>query len=446
MFKKILIANRGEIALRVIRSCRDMSIISVGVYSTADSDAMHSLLSDESICIGPPRARDSYLNKNNILQAACNVGAEAIHPGYGFLSEDVEFSRMCERCGITMIGPRPEAVELLGDKAKARETAKKANCPVIPGSDGPVKSVQEAKKIAAKIGYPVMLKAVSGGGGRGIRMIETPEMLEKVYTPARMEAKECFGDDRVYVEKCILSPRHIEVQILADNFGNVVYMYERDCSLQRRHQKFLEECPSLAISDAMRKEMGEAAVRVAKSAGYTNAGTVEFLLDKDNRYYFMEMNTRIQVEHTITEQLTGKDIVRQQIRIAAGLPLDFKQENIFMHGHVIELRINAEDPYRNFAPCPGKIVALNLPGGIGVRVDTAIYQGYTIPPYYDSMIAKLVISGRNRIEAIERAKRALAEFIIDGVATNIEFLKTVLDNELFLSGKANVDFMESFAF
>lgn len=446
MFKKILIANRGEIALRVIRSCRDMSIISVGVYSTADSDAMHSLLSDESICIGPPRARDSYLNKNNILQAACNVGAEAIHPGYGFLSEDVEFSRMCERCGITMIGPRPEAVELLGDKAKARETAKKANCPVIPGSDGPVKSVQEAKKIAAKIGYPVMLKAVSGGGGRGIRMIETPEMLEKVYTPARMEAKECFGDDRVYVEKCILSPRHIEVQILADNFGNVVYMYERDCSLQRRHQKFLEECPSLAISDAMRKEMGEAAVRVAKSAGYTNAGTVEFLLDKDNRYYFMEMNTRIQVEHTITEQLTGKDIVRQQIRIAAGLPLDFKQENIFMHGHVIELRINAEDPYRNFAPCPGKIVALNLPGGIGVRVDTAIYQGYTIPPYYDSMIAKLIISGRNRIEAIERAKRALAEFIIDGVATNIEFLKTVLDNELFLSGKANVDFMESFAF
>lgn len=441
-----MIANRGEIALRVIRSCRDMSIISVGVYSTADSEAMHALLADQSVCIGSARAKDSYLNKNSILQAACSLGVDAIHPGYGFLSEDVEFSRMCEQCGIVMIGPRPEAVELLGDKAKARATAKAAGCPVIPGSDGEISGLEEALQIAEKIGYPVMLKAVSGGGGRGIRMIETPEKLEKAYAAARMEAKECFGDDRVYIEKCILGPRHIEVQILADNFGNVVYMYERDCSLQRRHQKFLEECPSPILSDKLRTEMGEAAVKVARQANYTNAGTVEFLLDKDNRFYFMEMNTRIQVEHAITEQLTNKDIVRQQIRIAANLPLDFKQENVFMHGHVMELRINAEDPRRNFAPCPGTITALNIPGGIGVRADTAIYQGYTIPPFYDSMIAKLIISGRNRTEAIERAKRALAEFIIDGITTNIEFLKAVLDDEAFLAGRANVDFMESFDF
>lgn len=441
MIKKILIANRGEIALRVIRTCRDMQIISVAVYSTADEDAMHTCLADKSICIGGPRARDSYLNKNNILQAACSLGVDAIHPGYGFLSEDYEFVKMCEDCGIKLIGPSSAAIKLLGDKVMARMTAKKANCPVVPGSDNPLKDLDEAVELADSIGYPVMLKAVSGGGGRGIRKIDNKEDLIKNFPVARQEAQECFGDDRVYMEKCILNPRHIEVQILADNFGNVVHLFERDCSMQRRHQKVIEECPAIKIPEMVKRKMWSAAVRVAKQAGYTNAGTVEFLLDEKNQFYFMEMNTRIQVEHTITEKITGVDIVQEQIKIANGEKLSFRQNELLKNGHAIEFRINAEDVERGFIPVPGEVRALNFPGGIGVRLDTAVYQECSISPFYDSMIAKLIVHGQTREEAIARARRALSEFIIEGVPTNIEYLKRILNNKEYLEGGCNIDFM-----
>lgn len=443
MIRKILIANRGEIALRVIRACRDMEIISVAVYSQADEDAIHTLLADQSICIGSARSKDSYLNKNNIIQAACSLGVDAIHPGYGFLSEDPEFAKMCEDCGIIYVGPSSKVISMLGDKVVARITAKRARCPVVPGSDGALTDLQQAKTLAKEIGFPVMLKAVSGGGGRGIRRVDDLESLEKVYSLAKNEARECFGDDRIYMEKCIVSPRHIEVQILADSHGNVVHLFERDCSMQRRHQKVVEEAPSILVPDMVRKKICDSAVRVAKMSGYTGAGTVEFLLDNKNNFYFMEMNTRIQVEHTITEQITGIDIVREQIKIANGERLSFRQTDLSIKGHAIEFRINAEDTEKNFMPVPGKVETLNFPNGIGVRIDAAIYQDYTIPPFYDSMIAKLIVSGDTRQEAIARAKRALSEFIIDGVPTNVDYLSRLLNNEDYLKGGCDIDYMST---
>ena len=397
MFKKVLIANRGEIAVRIIRACRELGVRTVAVFSEPDRDSLHAMIADEAICIGPAKSADSYLNIKAILAACELTGAEAVHPGFGFLSENAGFARMCARCGVTFIGPSPEAMTLMGDKATAKQTMKKAGVPVVPGSDGLIESVEEAKALAEEIGYPVMVKASAGGGGRGIRRVDRPEDLEDAIVNAKQEAKSFFGDDGVYLEKFIVDPRHVEIQLLADQYGNTVYLGERDCSLQRRNQKMVEECPSPIMTPELRARMGEAAVRAAKACGYENAGTVEFLLSGD-QFYFMEMNTRIQVEHPVTEFVTGVDLVKMQIRIAAGEELPFKQEDIRLTGHAIECRINAENPAQGFRPSPGRITALHMPGGPGIRIDTAVYSGYEITPYYDSMIAKLIAYAPTREE------------------------------------------------
>ena len=439
---KILIANRGEIAVRIIRACKEMNIKTVAVYSEVDKDAMHTRLADEAICIGPAVSSKSYLNIKNIIEAAHITGADGIHPGFGFLSENSHFAKICEESNIKFIGPKPEVIDLLGNKSKAKELMKSAGVPVILGSEGSVTGLTDAKKIAEKIGYPVMLKAAAGGGGKGIRIVNSPDELESNYNIVKQEAKVSFNDDEIYIEKFIKNPRHVEIQILADEHGNVIHLGERDCSIQRRNQKIIEETPSTAIDDKLRNKMGEVAVKAAKTAGYSNCGTIEFLVDSDKNFYFMEMNTRIQVEHGITEERTGIDIVKEQIRIAAGETLRFKQKDIEFRGHSIECRINAENPSKNFMPCPGTITGLNLPGGNGIRIDTAIYEGYTIPPTYDSMIAKIITHGDTRNEAISKMKRALEETVIEGVDTNIDFLFQIIKNQNFIRGNFDTSFIE----
>lgn len=441
MIKKILIANRGEIAVRIIRACRELGIHCVAVYSTADRSALHAQIADEAVCIGPASVSESYLNMNAIISACMITGCDAVHPGFGFLSENAEFAALCRENNIKFIGPSPESIAMLGDKARAKETMKNSGVPVIPGSDGAVKTLDEAKKAAAEIGYPVLVKASAGGGGRGIRMVVSESELEKELTIAQQEAKNFFGDDAVYIEKFISRPRHIEVQIMADEFGNTVYLGERDCSMQRRNQKVLEETPSPVMTEELRRKMGEAAVKAAKACNYFNAGTIEFLIDENKNFYFMEMNTRIQVEHPITEFVTGIDLVKTQIKVASGEKLDFSQNDIKISGHSIECRINAENPHLNFRPSPGTIDALHIPGGPGIRVDSAVYQGYTIPPYYDSMIAKLIVYAPTRAEAIMKMKWALAEFIVDGVDTNIDFQLELIKNPDFEKGDYDNGFL-----
>ena len=444
MFKKVLIANRGEIAVRIIRACREIGIRAVAVYSTADRNSLHAQIADEAICIGPAATKDSYLNMNAIIQAALNVGADAIHPGFGFLSENAVFARRCEENGITFIGPSYKSIEMLGDKAAAKETMAAAGVPVIPGSKGAVSSLEEAKDVAAKAGYPVLVKASAGGGGRGIRRADSPEELESQMIIAQQEAKNFFGDDSVYIEKLLINPHHVEIQIIADKHGNYIHLCERDCSMQRRNQKVLEECPSPIVSPELRKKMGNAAVTAAKQSGYYNAGTIEFLVDENRDFYFMEMNTRIQVEHPITEEVTGFDLVKAQIEIAAGLPLNVSQEDITLRGHAIECRINAENPDLGFRPSPGTITALYMPGGPGIRIDGAVYQGYTITPYYDSMISKLIAHGSTREDAINKMKWALAEFIVEGVDTNIDFQLEILRQPEFRSGNYDNGFLNRY--
>lgn len=444
MFKKILIANRGEIAVRIIRACREMGIQTVAVYSESDREALHAQMADECICIGPSASKDSYLNENNILSATILKGAEAIHPGFGFLSENTRFAKMCEECNIKFIGPTADNISNMGNKSKAREIMEKANIPVVPGSKGIVKTEEEAIEIAKKIGYPVMIKASSGGGGKGIRIVNNENQLISDFNAAKREAKTSFNDDSMYIEKFIEQPRHIEIQLIADSYGNTVYLGERECSIQRKNQKVLEEAPSVFIDSDMRKKMGETAVKAAKSIGYINAGTIEFLVDKNKKFYFMEMNTRIQVEHPVTEMVTGIDLIKEQIRIAYGEKLSFSQEDIRITGHSIECRINAEDPYKNFRPCPGEITNLYVPGGNGVRLDSAVYQGYKIPHCYDSMIGKLIVHGKDREEAIGKMKRALSEFIIEGVNTNIDLQFDILANENFVKGNFHTGFLEAY--
>ncbi|WP_303804224.1 acetyl-CoA carboxylase biotin carboxylase subunit [Ruminococcus flavefaciens] len=441
MFRKVLIANRGEIAVRIIRACRELNIRCVAVYSTADRNSLHAQIADEAVCIGPAATKDSYLNMNAIIQAALNTGAEAIHPGFGFLSENAEFARLCEDNGIVFIGPSYKSIEMLGDKAAAKETMAAAGVPVIPGSKGAVKSLEEAKAIADKAGYPVLVKASAGGGGRGIRRVDSPDELEAQMTAAQQEAKNFFGDDAVYIEKFLINPHHVEIQIIADKHGNYIHLCERDCSMQRRNQKMLEECPSPIVSPELRKKMGAAAVTAAKECGYYNAGTIEFLVDENRDFYFMEMNTRIQVEHPITEEVTGFDLVKAQIEIADGKPLEIKQEDVTMRGHAIECRINAENPDKGFRPSPGTITALYMPGGPGIRIDGAVYQGYTITPYYDSMISKLIAHGSDREDAINKMRWALSEFIVEGVDTNIDFQLEIIRNADFKAGKYDIGFL-----
>lgn len=438
---KILIANRGEIAVRIIRACKEMNIKTVAVYSEADKEALHTKLADEAICIGPADSRRSYLNMKNIIEAACVTGADSIHPGFGFLSENAQFAKICEESNIKFIGPTSNVIELLGNKSNAKKMMKEAGVPTIPGSDGSIKGLKDAINIAKKIGYPVMLKAAAGGGGKGIRIVESEVELENSYNIVKQEAKISFNDDEIYIEKFIKNPRHVEIQILADECGNVIHLGERDCSIQRKNQKVIEETPSTAIDEKMRSKMGEAAIKVAKIAGYTSCGTVEFLVDQDKNFYFMEMNTRIQVEHPITEMRTGIDIVKEQIRIAAGEKMKLKQKEIVFKGNAIECRINAENPSKNFRPCPGKITGLHFPGGNGIRIDTAIYEGYTIPANYDSMIAKIIVLGNNRNEAIAKMKRALEELVIEGVDTNRDFLFEIIRNPNFIRGDFDTSFI-----
>ena len=444
MFKKILIANRGEIAVRIIRACRELGVRCVAVYSTADRNSLHAQIADEAVCIGPPATKDSYLNMNAIIQAALNTGAEAVHPGFGFLSENADFAKLCEKNGIVFIGPSYKSIEMLGDKAAAKETMKAAGVPVIPGSDGAVASVEEARAIADKAGYPVLVKASAGGGGRGIRRVDSPKELDSQMTAAQQEAKKFFGDDTVYIEKFLINPHHVEIQIIADKQGNYVYLGERDCSMQRRNQKVLEECPSPIVDDELRHRMGEAAVTSAKQCGYYNAGTIEFLVDENHDFYFMEMNTRIQVEHPITEEVTGFDLVKAQIEIAADIPLRVSQEDIKLRGHAIECRINAENPDLDFRPSPGTITALYVPGGPGIRIDGAVYQGYTITPFYDSMISKLIAHGSDRNDAIRKMRWALSEFIVDGVDTNIDFQLEIINRPEFLNGSYDIGFLNRY--
>lgn len=441
MFHKVLIANRGEIAVRIIRACREMGIATVAVFSEPDRDALHTQLADEAVCIGPAKGIDSYLNMENIISAAVAKKAQAIHPGFGFLAENSTFATMCRECNIQFIGPSPEVIDKMGNKANAREMMKKANVPVVPGSDGTVDTVDDAIKMAKKIGYPVMIKASAGGGGKGIRIVKEEKELAQAYQSAKNETIAAFGDDKMYMEKVIEHARHIEVQILGDHFGNIVHLGERDCSLQRRNQKVLEEAPSVAISNEIRKKMGEAAVRAAKTVGYENAGTIEFLYDKKGNFYFMEMNTRIQVEHPVTEMITNIDIVKEQLKIASGEKLELSQKDIIMNGHAIECRINAENPKFNFAPSPGHIDFLLMPGGMGTRIDSAIYAGCDIPPFYDSMLAKVIVHGKNRMEAIEKMRRCLHEFVIEGVTTNIEFMEEILANEKYMKGDFDTSFI-----
>lgn len=441
MLKKVLIANRGEIAVRVIRACRELGIKTVAVFSTADRTALHAKIADEAVCIGGPNTKDSYLNEQAILTACEITGADAIHPGFGFLSENAGFARNCEKCGITFIGPKPESIEMLGDKASAKVAMKKAGVPVIPGSDGAVKTMEDVLKLGKEIGFPLMVKASAGGGGRGIRLVERFEDLESQAIAAKQESKNFFGDDSIYMEKFIVNPKHIEFQILADTHGNVVHLCERDCSMQRRNQKVLEESPSTIMTPELREKMGNAAIAAAKVCNYHNAGTIEFLVDADQNFYFMEMNTRIQVEHPITEFVTGIDLVKMQLKIAAGETLPFTQKDIHVKGHSIECRINAENPEHGFRPSPGKIVALHIPGGPGVRVDSSVYQGYTITPFYDSMIAKLIVYAPDRETAIMKMRWALAEFIVEGVDTNIDFQLSLLRDKMFESGKYDIGYL-----
>ncbi|MEG1995953.1 MAG: acetyl-CoA carboxylase biotin carboxylase subunit [Oscillospiraceae bacterium] len=441
MFNKILIANRGEIAVRIIRACRELGVRTVAVFSEADRGALHAQIADEAICIGPAPSKDSYLNVKAILAACELTGAKAVHPGFGFLSENAAFAKTCERCGVKFIGPMPVSIELMGDKANAKDTMKKAGVPVVPGSDGIVKTVSEADEIATKIGYPVMVKASAGGGGRGIRLVNDRSELEAAMASAKQEALSFFGNADIYIEKFIVNPRHVEIQILADSFGNVVHLGERDCSMQRRNQKVLEESPCPIMNQELRERMGEAAKKAATACNYENAGTVEFLLDEKGEFYFMEMNTRIQVEHPITEMVTGIDLVKQQILIADKQKLTITQKDIEIKGHAIECRINAENPYYNFRPSPGKITALHMPGGPGVRIDSAVYQGYEIPKYYDSMIAKLIVYAPSRDEAIRKMKWALAEFLVEGIDTNIDFQLSLLRNEHFEEAQYDIGFL-----
>lgn len=445
MFDKILIANRGEIAVRIIRACREMGIKTVAVFSEPDREALHTQLADEAVCIGSAKVGDSYLDMNNIISAAVEKRAQAIHPGFGFLSENSMFAGVCKDCNIKFIGPKGSVINALGNKANARQMMINAGVPVIPGSDGVIADVDGAYKMADKLGYPVIVKASAGGGGKGIRIVRKKEDLKEAFLSAQSETKAAFGDDSMYMEKLIEGARHVEVQILGDSFGNVIHLGERDCSLQRKNQKVLEETPCEVLSEATRAKICESAVKAAKAAGYENAGTIEFLYDEDSdKYYFMEMNTRVQVEHPITEMVTGVDIVKEQIRIAAGEKLSYRQDDIRISGHAIECRINAENPSRNFAPCPGMIDYLLMPsGGIGLRVDSAIYQGYEIPPYYDSMLAKVIVHGKDREEAIAKMKRALYEFVIEGVDTNIEYQNKILNNKQFEKCQYNTSFLEN---
>ncbi|MFV8044258.1 acetyl-CoA carboxylase biotin carboxylase subunit [Streptococcus pluranimalium] len=447
MFKKLLIANRGEIAVRIIRAARELGIATVAVYSEADKDALHTILADEAICIGPARSTDSYLNMSSVLSAAIVTGAEAIHPGFGFLSENSKFATMCEEMNISFIGPSAQIMDKMGDKINARREMIAAGVPVIPGSDGEVHTADQALEIASHIGYPVMLKASAGGGGKGIRKVEQEEDLAAAFESASQEALAAFGNGAMYIEKVVYPARHIEVQILGDSFGHIVHLGERDCSLQRNNQKVLEESPSVAIGKTLRQELGSVAVRAAEAVSYVNAGTIEFLLDEQSgNFYFMEMNTRVQVEHPVTEFVTGIDIVKEQIKIAAGLALSVKQENVVISGHAIECRINAENPKFNFAPSPGKITDLYLPsGGVGLRVDSAVYNGYTIPPYYDSMIAKIIVHGENRFDALMKMQRALYEFEVEGLVTNADFQLDLISDQHVIAGDYDTSFlMEQF--
>ena len=442
MLKKILIANRGEIAVRIIRACREMGIRSVAVYSKTDENSLHRKLADESVCIGPAPSNKSYLNIKQIIEAACLTGCDSIHPGFGFLSENAHFAKICNEIGIKFIGPSANLIELLGNKSKAKETMKNIGVPVVPGSDGIIKSKEEAKKVASSIKYPVIIKASAGGGGKGIRIAYNEKELLNSYELVKQEALISFGDDSIYIEKFIENPRHVEIQILADEYKNAIHLGERDCSVQRRNQKVLEESPSLAIDNNIRKKMGEISVKAVKQIGYENAGTIEYLVDKDKNFYFMEMNTRIQVEHPVTELVTGVDIIKEQIKIASGEKLLYEQKDIAFNGHALEARINAENPSKNFMPCPGKITGLHLPGGNGIRIDTAIYDGYIVPQNYDSMLAKIIVHGKTREESIAKMKSALAEFIIEGIDTNIEFILSILSNENFNKNNYDTSFIK----
>lgn len=444
MFEKVLIANRGEIALRVIRACRELGIESVAIYSEADRDSLHVMAADEAICVGPGPSNGSYLNIPNIISAAVLSGADAIHPGYGYLSERAHFAEICETHGIKFIGPSVFAIEQMGDKVIAKRAMAQAGVPVMPGSLEPIESDEEAIALAEEIGYPVIIKASAGGGGRGMRLARSRSELERALGPARSEAGAAFGSDAVYIEKYLEEPRHVEIQILADEHGNVVHLGERECSIQRRHQKLIEEAPSPAIDDEVRKRMGEAAVLGARAVGYANAGTVEFLVDRERNFYFLEMNTRIQVEHPVTEWVTGVDIVKEQIRIAAGEKLTISQEDVRLRGHAIECRINAEDPERGFMPSPGTVRFYHAPGGFGVRVDSAMYNGCVVPPYYDSMIAKLIVHAEDRESAIDKALAAIDEFRIEGIKTNAAYLKEILDHPKFREGELSTDFIERY--
>ncbi len=442
MVEKVLIANRGEIALRIVRSCRELGIATVAVFSTVDKKALHVQLADEAVCVGDSLSNKSYLNIPNILAAATSRGVDAIHPGYGFLAENDKFAEMCNDHGIVFIGPSPKAIRSMGDKSTAKETMEAVGVPTVPGSKGLLSNVDEAYKLADDIGYPVIIKATAGGGGRGMRLVENSNNLEKMFKAAQGEAEAAFGNDGLYMEKFIKKPRHVEIQILADRSGNVVHLGERDCSVQRRHQKLLEESPSPAINPELRKKMGNAAIAAAKSIGYEGAGTVEFLVDDDDNFYFMEMNTRIQVEHPVTEMVTGVDLIAEQIKIASGVNLEFNQDDIHLNGHAIECRINAEDPSHNFRPSPGKITGWLPPGGPGVRVDSHVYTGYEIPPFYDSLIGKLIVWGKDRNTAIKRMNRALNECAVTGIPTTINFHLTLLNKSKFKQGKIHTKYVE----
>ena len=442
MLKRILIANRGEVAVRIIRACRELGIETVAIYSEADKEALHVRLADRAVCIGPAKMSKSYLNIKNIIETACLTGCDSIHPGFGFLSENAHFAQICEEIGLKWIGPSKEMITLMGNKSKAKETMEKAGVPVVPGSNGVLKDEKQAEKIAKQIGYPVILKASSGGGGKGIRIVHEENELKGAFRLVKQEAKNSFNDDAIYLEKFIENPRHIEVQLLADEHGNVVSLGERDCSIQRNNQKMIEETPSSILSEKQRQKMSKVAVNAMKEIGYQNVGTIEFLVDKDRNYYFMEMNTRLQVEHPITEAITGIDIVKEQIKIASGKELEFTQKDITFHGHSMECRINAENPFKNFMPSPGKITGLHFPGGNGIRVDTAIYEGYTIPQCYDAMIAKLIVHGKDREESIAKMKSALGELVIEGIVTNRDFLYQILENKKFLSNDYDTSFIQ----
>lgn len=444
MFNKILIANRGEIAVRIIRACREMGIKTVAVYSEADREALHTFLADEAICIGPASSTESYLDMERIISATVAMKADAIHPGFGFLSENARFAELCEKCNIRFIGPSAEIIHKMGNKSEARKTMMEAGVPVVPGSKEPVYTAKDGLLMAESIGFPVMIKASSGGGGKGMRISRGSMDFESNFNQAQMESIKGFSDDTMYIEKYIEQPRHIEFQILADAHGNVVHLGERDCSIQRRHQKVLEEAPSAAISEELRTRMGQTAVKAAKAVGYVNAGTIEFLLDKNKEFYFMEMNTRIQVEHPVTEAVTDMDLIKEQIRVAFGEPLTFKQEDVVIRGHAIECRINAENPEKNFMPCPGHITNVHVPGGRGVRIDTAIYNDYKVPPNYDSMLLKLIVHDKDRDSAIAKMRSALGELIIEGIETNLDFQYEILNNEAYQKGEIDTDFIPKY--